>query len=211
MTSRVVCVSGPDGARMTEVAEGVAERLGFTLVDEAIVVRAAAEAGVDPQVVENVEKRQSFLDRLLDTFATSSDASALVFAGGGGYLAPEGVPISEELRELIRHAIEEAADRGNAVIVAHAAAQALGARDDVLRVLVTASRQTRCERVAADMGLNEKDASDAVDDSDAGRLDYLRRFYGEKAELPTHYDLVLNTDRLSVDEVVALVVLAAAT
>jgi len=196
---------------MTEVAEGVAERLGFTLVDEAIVVRAAAEAGVDPQVVENVEKRQSFLDRLLDTFATSSDASALVFAGGGGYLAPEGVPISEELRELIRHAIEEAADRGNAVIVAHAAAQALGARDDVLRVLVTASRQTRCERVAADMGLNEKDASDAVDDSDAGRLDYLRRFYGEKAELPTHYDLVLNTDRLSVDEVVALVVLAAAT
>jgi cytidylate kinase len=117
--------------------------------------------------------------------------------------------MSDELRVLIRHAIEEAADRGNAVIVAHAAAHALGDRDDVLRVLVTASRQTRCERVAADHDLSERDAAQVVDDGDAGRLDYIRRFYGEKAELPTHYDLVVNTDRLSVDEIVALVALAA--
>jgi cytidylate kinase len=209
MTCRVVCVSGPDGALMTEVAEGVASRLGFSLVDESIVVRAAAEAGVDKQVVEDVEKRQSFLDRLLDTFATSSDASALVFAGGGGYLAPEGVPMTEELRDLIRHAIVEAADRGDAVIVAHAAAYALADRDDVLRVLVTASTETRRARLAAEQGLSEKDAANSVDEGDANRVDYLRRFYGEKAELPTHYDLVVNTDRLEPDGAVDLVVLAA--
>ena len=194
---------------MSEVAEGVAGRLGFSLVDEAIVIRAAQEAGVDRQVVEDVEKRQSFLDRLLDSFATSSDASALVFAGGGGYLAPEGVPMSEELRDLIRHAIEEAADRGDAVIVAHGAAHALSERDDVLRVLVTASRETRCARIAAAEGLSEKDAARAVEDGDANRLDYLRRFYGEKAELPTHYDLVVNTDRLPPGAAVELVALAA--
>ena len=194
---------------MREVAEGVAGRLGFSLIDEAIVIRAAQEAGVDRQVVEDVEKRQSFLDRLLDSFATSSDASALVFAGGGGYLAPEGVPMSEELRDLIRHAIEEAADRGDAVIVAHGAAHALGGRDDVLRVLVTASRETRCTRIAAEEGLSEKEAANAVENGDANRLDYLRRFYGEKAELPTHYDLVVNTDRLSRDEAVDLVAFVA--
>ena len=71
MSCRCVSVSGPDGAQMRDVAQGVAERLGFSLVDEAIVMRAAAEAGVEPQVVENVEKRQSFMDRLLDTFATA--------------------------------------------------------------------------------------------------------------------------------------------
>jgi hypothetical protein len=194
---------------MSEVAEGVAVRLGFSLVDESIVIRAAAEAGVDRQVVEDVEKRQSFLDRLLDTFATSSDASALVFAGGGGYLAPEGVPMTEELRDLIRHAIEEAADRGNAVIVAHAAAHALAGRDDVLRVLVTASRETRCARLAAAQGLSDKDAGRALDDGDTNRIDYLRRFYGEKAELPTHYDLVINTDVLSPEQAAEIVVFTA--
>src|SRR3954471_18768588 len=109
MTCRAVCVSGPDGALMRDVARGVADRLGFSLVDEDIIMGAAAEAGVEPQVVADVEKRQSFMDRMLDAFATSSDASAFVFAGGGGFLAPEGLPLSEELRALIRTAIEETA------------------------------------------------------------------------------------------------------
>jgi cytidylate kinase-like protein len=195
---------------MREVAQGIADRLGFSLVDEAIVMQAASEAGVEPQVVEDVEKRQSFMDRLLDTFATSSDASALVFAGGSGYMAPEGVPLSDELRDLIRQAIEETASRGDAVIVAHAAAHALAARDDVLRVLVTAPREIRCRRYAAERGLSAKDAARALEESDAGRTDYLKRFYGEKAELPTHYDLVINTDRISPTEAVELAAVAAA-
>ena len=114
---------------MAEVAEGVAQRLGFSLVDEAIVMRAASEAGVDPQVVEDVEKRQSFIDRLLDTFATSSDASALVFAGGGGYLAPESVPISTTIcATSSARRSRRRPTAANAVIVAHAAAHALANR-----------------------------------------------------------------------------------
>ncbi len=188
---------------MREVAQGIADRLGFRLVDEDIVMKAAADAGVEPHVVADVERRQSFMDRILGGFATSSDASSFVFAGGGGYLGVEGLPLSEELRDLIRSAIEETADRGDAVIVAHAASHALASREDVLRVLVTASRETRCARVAAARGLGEKEAAQQVDDGDAGRADYLRRFYGEKSELPTHYDVVVNTDRVPVEAAVA--------
>ena len=84
MNCRVVCVSGTDGANMREVACGVAEGLGFALVDEEIVMRAAAEAGVEPRVVADVEKRRSFMERALDALASSSDATALAFAGGAG-------------------------------------------------------------------------------------------------------------------------------
>jgi cytidylate kinase len=209
MTCRVVCISGPDGARMREVAQGVADRLGFSLVDEEIIMRAAAEASVEPHVVADVERRQSFMDRMLNALASGTDGSAYVFAGGGGFIAPEGIALDDELRELIRTAIEETADRGSAVIVAHAASHALASREDVLRVLVTASRETRVGRVAAERELSEKDAADIVDGSDQGRSDYLKRFYGEKAELPTHYDLVVNTDRVSPDGAVGLVTLAA--
>ena len=58
MAFRVVCVSGLDGAQMREVAQGVADGLGFALVDEEIVVRAASQAGVAPEVVADVEKRR---------------------------------------------------------------------------------------------------------------------------------------------------------
>ena len=46
-------------------------------------------------------------------------------------------------------------------------------------------------------------------DSDAGRRDYLRRFYDVDEELPTHYDLVVNTDVLSPDRVAQVVARAA--
>ena len=209
MACRIVCCSGPDGASMREVAHEVAGRLGFTLVDEAIVLRAAAEAGVEPQVVENVEKRRSFLDRALDAFTSSSDATAFVFtSGAGGFLEPE-VRVSDELRDLIRTAIEEAAARGNAVIVAHAASHALRSDPGALRVLVTASPDTRCERVAVEQGLSDRDAARFVTESDANRADYLKRFYGDKSELPTQYDVVVNTDRLSPVEAAAIVARAA--
>ena len=46
-------------------------------------------------------------------------------------------------------------------------------------------------------------------DSDAGRRDYLKRFYDVGEELPPTYDLVVNTDALSVELAAELVVRAA--
>ena len=210
MSCRVVCFSGPDGSQMRDVAASVATSLGFTLVDEAIIMRAAAEAGVDPQVVADVEQRRSFIDRCLGALTMSGDVTAVVFTGGGGGYLPPEEHVSDELRSLIRMAIEETADRGNVVIVAHAASHALADRDDVLRVLVTASPETRCVRVAAEQGLSEKDAARAIAEADANRADYLKRFFGEKAELPTQYDIVVNSDRLPIGAAAAVVAAAAA-
>ena len=105
-------------------------------------------------------------------------------------------------------AIEETADRGNVVIVAHAASHASADRPDVVRVLVTASPATRRDRVAAERGLEREGRGQGGRSPDAARADYLKRFYGAKRELPTQYDLVVNTDRLTPDEAVELVVLA---
>ena len=196
---------------MREVARGVAERLGFVLVDEEIILRAAAEGGVEPDAVADVERRRSFMERAFATAASGS--TGVTFAPGGldsYYTGSLGSPqASEELRGLIRAAIEESAERGSVVIVAHAASHALASRPDVLRVLVTASSSIREARVASERDLNEKDAARAVDTSDAARADYLKRFYGAKSELPTQYDVVVNTDRLSPDKAVSLVAHAA--
>ncbi len=186
---------------MREIARGVADTLGFKLVDEEIILRAAAGAGVEPGVISDAERRRSFMSRMLDGLA-SGDTS--MFGVPGGTDVTPG-HLSAELRELIRSAIEETAETGEVVIVAHAASHALAARPDVLRVLVSASVETRRSRVADDEELSEKDAARAVDSSDSARADYLKRFYGTKSESPTQYDLVVNTDRLTPAEAVATV------
>ena len=118
-----------------------------------------------------------------------------------------GQTLEERMRGLIREVIEEVASEGRAVIVAHAASMALGAAPDVLRVLVTASTQTRAARLAsADAKLGESDASHAVDEDDRRRVEYFKRFYGLSEELPTYYDLVINTDTFSPQQVVRTIV-----
>ena len=81
--------------------------------------------------------------------------------------------------------------------------------DDVLRVLVTASPETRAGRAAHESSLDDKKAAKAVADSDSHRAGYLRSFYGIGDELPTHYDLTLNSDSLSIELMSDLVVRAA--
>jgi cytidylate kinase len=110
---------------------------------------------------------------------------------------------------LIRAAIHEVAQAGAAVIVAHAASMALAGSEGVLRVLVTASPAVRAARLVAAQGLEQAPAEAAVASSDRERRDYLKRFYSVKEELPTHYDLVVNTDVLSAEQAAAIIVAAA--
>jgi len=204
-----VCISGLDGAQMREVAQGAAAKLAFAVVDEDIVLQAAAAGDIEPEVVADSERRKDFIERAALGMGAGGDMSAVAIAGGAGYAG--GFGLGDDVRALIVRAIEETADRGNVVIAAHAASHALAERDDVVRVLVTASPETRRARIAAERGLDEKEAAKALDRSDDARADYLKRFYGARQELPTQYDLVLNTDRLTPDEAAELVALAAKT
>jgi cytidylate kinase len=203
----VVCISHATGSGGSEVGRLVAERLGYRYVDEDIVVQAAVKGGVDLDTLADEERRKSFLARVLDELSRGATAEAWVVLGP---MPPaEAGASNDELRGLIRDAIEETAAEGNAVIVAHAASHAIGGREEVLRVLVTASTETRTARIRRAEELDEPAASRAVKQGDAARADYLRRFYEVDQERPTQYDLVLNTDQLSVEQAAELVSAAA--
>ena len=53
------------------------------------------------------------------------------------------------------------------------------------------------------------EATKVIKNSDAARADYLKRFYGVAVELPIHYDLVVNTDAISMKQAAALIAQAA--
>ena len=79
----------------------------------------------------------------------------------------------------------------------------------MLRVLITASQETRAQRIAEAQNIGKAQAEKLVARGDANRADYLKRFYGVSTELPTHYDLVLNTDRVTPEDAAALILSAA--
>ena len=208
MARTVVCISHAAGAGGEEVGRLVAERLGFLYVNEEIVARAAAKGGVDAADVADEERRKSLAARALNAIAQGGGEAWTL--GAVGPLSSREELDSDDIRSLIRETIEQTAARGKAVIVAHAASYAIGHGDGILRVLVTASPETRTTRVAEAEGLDQAGAARAVKESDAGRADYLKRFYDVREESPTHYDLVLNTDALSIELAADLIARGAA-
>jgi cytidylate kinase len=195
---RVVCISHATGSGGEEVGRLVADQLGFLYVDEEIVARAAAKAGVDPAEVADAERRRSLIMRALDAIA---QGGAETWTMGTVGLPPTGGGLGRyDLAALIRETIEQTAARGNVVIVAHAASHVIARSADALRVLVTASPDSRAKRLAELQGIDADEARRTIKDADAGRRDYLKSFHGIDQEAPTHYDLVLNTDVLGIEE-----------
>jgi cytidylate kinase len=193
----VVCVSHATGSGGEEIGKQVAEQLGYLYVDEEIVARAAAQGGLEPRDIADEERRRSFAGRVLEVLAEGGgDAWTL---GAGAAAAMESLRPAD-IRALIRETVVQTAARGSVVIVAHAASYAVEPDPARLRILVTASPTTRARRVSAQDTLEESQAVRKVKEADAGRRDYLKRFYGVDRESPTDYDLVINTDVLSTEQ-----------
>jgi cytidylate kinase len=207
MDCSVVTVSRALGALGEEVAHSVAGQLGFQYVDDEIITRAAEQAGVSPQTIIQAERTPPLITRILASMANVPPEPPLLT---GGALMPLPDYSSEAYRELIGQVIRDTAQRGNAVIVAHGAGIPLAGTPGLLRLFVTASLEVRIARVAIANNLEEREARRAVENSDRERHDFLRRFYGLREELPTHYDLVINTDVLSVEEAASVAVRGAA-
>ncbi len=215
MGFRVVCISRTTAAGGENIGQAVAQRLGFRYVDEQIIERAAQQAQVDPALVAKAEHRQPLLQRLLDKMASGAELTGIVTLETG-MPVDASMPLpaaykadASDLRVLIRAAIHEMAGAGQAVIVAHAASMALGTTEGVLRVLVTASTDTRIRRVAEFERIIEAEAERRIAASDRERHEYFQRFYKLQEELPTHYDLVINTDVLTTVQAVDVVLAAA--
>lgn len=202
MVCRVVGISRSLAAGGEDVARLVAEDLGFRLVDDEIVTRAAEKAGVTPATIEKVERSPSLIDRILKYMG-----AAPADPGFGVYM-PAPVPVSESYEGLITSVIRETAAAGKVVILAHGASFPLAGTEGLLRVFVTGSYEARAARLAAE-GADAATARKQVAQSDEQRRDYLRRFYDVQHESPEHYDLTVNTDSITTETAAALVVAAA--
>lgn len=207
MACKVVAVARSLGAGGDEIGRAVAKELAFRCADEEIITRAAQEAGVSPETVAEVEHTPALITRILESMARApidpADPQGWLAAGSS---FPEG---TSDYERLIERIVRETAGEGDVVIIAHGGSIALAGMDGLLRVFVTASPDVRAERLAHGTGVGEGEAKKAIDDSDRQRRDYLRRFYDVRQELPTHYDLVVNTDVLTVHQATQLVVSAA--
>ena len=199
MGYRAIALSQVNGVGAESIGQHVAQKLGFGYLNEAIVAQVARDRGVDPAIISDAEQRKSLFSRLAEMALREAPQMS----------SPPKLYAFDETDMLlwdIRDAVRDAADRGNVVLVAHAACYACAYRSDVLRVWVTAPPSTRASRLASALDLSDKEAAKLVRQSDAARASYLKKVYDIGEESDTDYDVVINTERLTTDAAVGLIV-----
>lgn len=185
---RVVTVAREYGSGGARIAQLLASRLGWKLLDRCLVEKIAEAARVDPAVAEKVDERlDPWFDRMAEILWKTP--------GLRGYI---GAPVSnfdaEVAAELTRRIIEEAAEIGDCVIVGRGSQCILQKRQDVFHVFVYAPRRERLARLLLrDSRLSKAEAEKKLAAEDAARAAYVRDHYGEDWQNRHLYNLMISS------------------
>lgn len=215
----VVTISRQFGAAGRPVGVALAERLDAEYLDRRLVAAAAERGGLSVEEAEGYDERvPGLLQRLTAAMATDYIDPVTLPAP----LEPRvGMTIHDRLSSLTRAAIEEAAERDDAVILGRGGAFVLRGRPGVLHVQLHASLDDRVgllarrvatipvEEIPPDVRPDEDSLRRLCEEMDARRAAYIRRHYDVDWLDASHYDLSLDSGHLSVDVMVDIIATAA--
>jgi MFS family permease len=198
---RVVTISRQYGGGGGEIGARLARRLGWELLDRAVVQRVAEGLHLtEPEAEERDERTQPFIARLL---ASTRSLEPFILND-----CPAGLMDVDVYRETVRGVIESAAKIGHVVIIGRGAMVVLAGRPDVLHVRVVAPLEERIAYVAYREGLAPAAAQQRLVTKDHDREGNLWATYGRRLDDEDLYDLTFNTGLLDLDTVVAEICLA---
>ena len=196
---RAVTISREYGSGGGEIAQRLAARLGWQLVDHEVVARVARELGMSQdEAAEQDERAESFVARLLNNLQVI-EPNVLI---NPPLAHPHDV---QAYHAAVCRVVEAAAEEGRVVIVGRAGQFVLRQHRDVLHVRVVAPLAQRIQYVARRERLDEAGARARIQDKETNRARYVQTFYRSRTDDPHLYDLVVNTAILSLDDAVALI------
>jgi cytidylate kinase len=208
----VITISRQFGAAGVPVGRRLAERLHLEFLDRALVRQVALRSGVPEDELETYDERlPGFLQRLGSALAASSIEEAMPAVPFSEQVPPMNT--HDRLVAITRPLIEEAAQRGNVVIVGRGAAFVLGKRPGTLHVQLHADIDARVRFIMSrveevppgEQGktpLDEHAALELCRSVDSERADYIRRLYRADWLDTRNYDISLDTGRLGVERTV---------
>ncbi len=167
-----------------ELAESVAEALGYRCVGREVLVEASRRYGIpEAKLNEIVEKGPHWWERLLEDL--------------------------RRYRTALQATLCELAQDAKLVYHGHVGHELLSGIGHVLKVLLTAPIEFRVEQVCARQNLTDAAARYYIDELDKARSRRLTAMFGADWRDPNRYDLILNMGKMRREGAKRLIVEAA--
>jgi CMP/dCMP kinase len=207
----VITIGRQFGAGGKTVGEMLARELKADLLESRIIDEVAHRLQLPKEEVEAEDEQPgSLLHRLLMALGSAS-GEPMVQPEATAWNPPNVDPVFDTRRavlEITQHVINEAARAGNVIIVGRGGAYILRDFEGALHVFLRAAEAVRVKAVMERMKLSEEEARRRLKHTDENWTAYIKQVYGHERNLPSHYDLVLDTGRLGYEGAVATIVTA---
>ncbi len=177
---QTITISRQMGSLGREIGRRLGEQLGWRVAAREVINEAARRSGAP-------EAALAAIDELNLLGSCPSPEACLAY------------------RQAVDQVVQEMAGQGQLVLIGRAGQVILAGRPDVLHLRTIAPRELRAERVAEWQAIPLRAALAQVDTSDRFRKNYLKRFYGIDWNDPIHYDLVIQTGRVDLEEALRLI------
>jgi cytidylate kinase len=181
----IITIARQMGSLGNETATHVAQRLGYTLVDQVTLQQAAEDYGMLKSELEEVHERRP---TLVTRYLTMRHRAYL---------------------DMIQTIIYHYARADDVVILARGAAVLLNDVPSALHVNIFAPFERRVEVVMAREGVTRPIAEGIVRESDQDRAGYMRYLFDQDWMDPLLYDVMINTQLVTREHACEVIVQAA--
>ena len=182
----IITIEREYGCGGGEIAQLVANRLGWKLWDQRLTEEIARLANCPKSVVEaREEKNDPLYYRLFKSFMRGSYE--------GSINAPKlNLVDSETILKTTRRVVEHVAEKGSCVIVGRGSQQFLKNRQDTVRLFLYAPREDKVRRLLS-RGKSKAEAEELVDTVDRERADFIQKYFNADWPDRVVYHALLNT------------------
>jgi cytidylate kinase len=183
---RIVTIEREYGSGGGEIAQQLAQQLGWKLWDHLLTEEIARLANCPKAVVaEREERTDPLYYRLFKSFLRGSYEGSI-----NAYKL--NLVDSETISKITERVVQHVAKTGSSVIVGRGAQHFLRDRQDTLRVFLYAPREDKVRRLLA-RGKSEEEAQQLVDSIDQERADFIQKYFHVEWPNRTLYHAMINT------------------
>lgn len=186
-----ICFSRKIGGGALEIADILAEKINFRVIDREILEHMANQANLTEETVTFFDER--YPGRMSELLAMLIKEKSFIK--------------SDYARQLAKSAIS-LADLEPTIFVGRGLHLILP-RERVLAVRCICSQEFRVKRLSEQMGIGQKRAEARLREIDKEQRDFFKRIYKKKDASPYEFDLVINRDYFSNPEDAAALVACA--
>lgn len=201
----LITIRGPLGSGSPEIGRLAAEKLHIDYVDREIIAEVAARLDRQEQDVTEKEMPPSGLFGRIARALERGYSSEIGFEGA--YMHVWQIPLDDSrYLNTLESVIKELARSQSLVIQGRGSQFILRDYRQALHVLITAPMEVRLKRVMESLKLDPEAARREIARFDGGSREFIKRYFKADVWDSVNYDLVVNTEHLSLQAAASIIV-----